>query len=30
VAEASELLAPYGEKAAILIAAARFIAERKS
>ena len=30
VAEASELLASYGEKAAILIAAARFIAERKS
>ncbi|NSX91860.1 polyprenyl synthetase family protein [Agrobacterium tumefaciens] len=30
VAEAAELLAPYGEKAAILIAAARFIAERKS
>lgn len=30
VTEASYLLAPYGEKAAILIAAARFIAERKS
>jgi farnesyl diphosphate synthase len=30
VTEATELLAPYGEKAAILIAAARFIAERKS
>ncbi len=30
VGEASELLAPYGEKAAILTAAAKFIAERKS
>jgi farnesyl diphosphate synthase len=30
VTEATELLALYGEKAAILIAAARFIAERKS
>jgi farnesyl diphosphate synthase len=30
VAEAAELLSPYGEKAAVLIETARFIASRKS
>ncbi|MNE88976.1 hypothetical protein D3C80_1863360 [compost metagenome] len=30
VEEASQLLEPYGDRAGILIAAARFIAERKS